>query len=63
MVIAGPALVAAAPPVMENNPAPITAPIPNAIKDQGPSVFFRPFSVSDASVKSWLSGFLQTNSY
>jgi hypothetical protein len=58
IVIAGPALFAAAPPVIENNPAPITAPIPNAISDHGPKVFFNHLSLSEASAKSTFSGFL-----
>ena len=35
MVMAGPAFVAAATPVIENSPAPIIAPIPKAIKVVG----------------------------
>jgi hypothetical protein len=49
MVIAGPAWLAAAPPVIENKPAPMIAPIPNATNDLEPKVFFKPFSVSVAS--------------
>lgn len=52
MVIAGPAFTDAAIPVMENKPAPIMAPTPNATKPEAVSVFLNPFSESSASAKS-----------
>jgi hypothetical protein len=58
MVIAGPAFADAARPVIENNPAPIIAPIPSATNPDALSVFFNPFSESSASAKSWFNGFL-----
>jgi hypothetical protein len=58
MVMAGPALLAAASPVMEKRPAPIMAPIPRATSEPAPSDFLRPFSVSAASAIKILIGFL-----
>jgi hypothetical protein len=58
IVIAGPALVAAAIPVIENSPAPIMAPTPSATNPGAVSVFFNPFSDSDASARSCAIGFL-----
>jgi hypothetical protein len=58
MVIAGPAFIDAAKPVIENNPAPIMAPIPKATNPGAVSVFFNPFSDSEASFNNCDSGFL-----
>jgi|GEM_PF-5504940 len=41
IVTAGPALWAAAPPVMEKSPAPIIAPMPSATKLGAPNVRFK----------------------
>ena len=40
-VMAGPVYPAATVPVMENNPAPMITPTPNAIKLHGPKTLFR----------------------
>jgi hypothetical protein len=59
MVIAGPAWLAAAIPVIENNPAPMMAPIPKAIKPQAPKVLFKVWEpVSCASFIKAAMGFL-----
>jgi hypothetical protein len=51
--------LAAAIPVIENNPAPITAPIPKATNENDPSVRFNVcVPVSDASPSNVLIGFL-----
>jgi hypothetical protein len=47
IVTAGPAASAAAAPVLTNNPAPIMAPIPKAIRLLAPSVRFKPDSLSE----------------
>ena len=50
-MIAGPALLAAAMPVSENNPAPIITPTPTDIRPKGPNLRFNvPLPVSEASV-------------
>ncbi|MNR00962.1 hypothetical protein D3C85_1167530 [compost metagenome] len=60
MVIAGPALLAAAEPVMENSPAPIMAPMPKATRLTGPRVLFRvPSPLSAASFVSKSIDFLK----
>jgi hypothetical protein len=58
MVIAGPAFIEAANPVIENNPAPMIAPIPSATNPGAVNVFFSPFSDSEASFSNCDSGFL-----
>jgi hypothetical protein len=56
-VTAGPAACPAAAAVLTNKPAPMMAPIPNAIKFAGPNVLFKPFSESSACDKSAESDF------
>src|SRR5215471_8551582 len=55
---AGPALSAAAMPVSENKPAPMIAPMPRAIKLNGPSVFLRCCSPPSASALMRSSDFV-----
>ena len=57
IVTAGPALFAAAEPVIENNPAPMIAPIPSKTNALAPSVFAKPCSF-DSFCKSNLSELL-----
>ncbi|MNX56791.1 hypothetical protein D3C86_875940 [compost metagenome] len=58
--MAGPALLAAAEPVIENSPAPMIAPIPKATRFTGPSVLFSvPSPLSDASLVSKSIDFLK----
>ncbi|MNH46437.1 hypothetical protein D3C79_1092180 [compost metagenome] len=64
IVIAGPALLAAAEPVIEKSPAPIMAPIPKATRFTGPSVLFRvPSPLSAASLVSKSIDFLKFINY
>ncbi len=61
-VMAGPVYSAATVPVMENRPAPMIAPTPNAISPQGPSTRFNvllPDSL--ASTSRAAKGFLINN--
>ena len=58
IVMAGPAFIEAAKPVIENKPAPIIAPIPSATNPGAVKVFFNPFSDSEASFNNCDKGFL-----
>jgi hypothetical protein len=59
MVIAGPVYSAATIPVMENSPAPIITPTPNATKPQGPKTRFSvDVPSSEASASGVARGFL-----
>jgi amino acid transporter len=61
-VMAGPVYPAATVPVMENNPAPMITPTPNAIKLHGPKTLFRVlFPDSLASACNAAKGFLINN--
>ena len=53
----GPALAAAAPPVIEKRPAPIIAPMPSATSEVAERVFFSPLSDSLASASRLPKGF------
>ena len=57
-VTEGPALFAAAAAVLTNNPAPIIAPIPSAIRLPAVSVLFNPPRPSSLSMIRSLMGFL-----
>ncbi len=58
--MAGPAWSAAAMPVIENNPAPMTTPIPSAISAPVDKVFFIP-CLSEASAMRLLMLFFVNN--
>ena len=61
-VMAGPVYPAATVPVMENNPAPMITPTPNAIKLHGPKTLFRVlFPDSLASACNAAKGLLINN--